>query len=374
MDINNGAGVNENDRLFVGGVDFSTANQGLDAYEWHNTRKAPFTIHGLYKPEEEGLFKRMPPETAALVSKGVEDLNLNPAGGRVRFITDSPSVAVKALEHGQTLPHHYTRLLSAGFDVYRRDSLGKEVFAGSVPPCCDRFDMVIGKVSVGGCGKMQEICVNMPVGASLYELYIGVEKGCRIEKAPDYRIKKPVVFYGSSITNGYCASRPGNTYEAYISRELDCDYINLGFSGNCHAEMSMAEYISKLDMSVFVYDYDHNAPNPGELERTHKPFFDYVRSKRPGLPIILVTRPDFKPDREGEMLSRCVVMDTYVKARRSGDLKTYYVDGASLFLGQPYFDCTVDGVHPTDNGFACMGKVIGNAVRTALEALTEDER
>lgn len=114
-----------------------------------------------------------------------------------------------------------------------------------------------------------------------------------LKQAPKYAVKKPVVYYGSSITQGACASRPGNCYESILSRRLDCDYINLGFSGSAKGEDAIVDYIIGLDMSVFVMDYDYNAPTPEHLEKTHSKMFKAIRAEHPTLPIIIMPRPKF---------------------------------------------------------------------------------
>ena len=98
-------------------------------------------------------------------------------------------------------------------------------------------------------------------------------------------------FYGSSITQGGCASRSSNSYCALVSRWLDSDFYCLGFSGGAMGEPWMAEYISQLPMSCFVYDYDHNAPSPDYLRQTHRPFLQTILDKNPALPVIAMSRP-----------------------------------------------------------------------------------
>ena len=133
-------------------------------------------------------------------------------------------------------------------------------------------------------------------------------------------------------------------------------------------------------MSVFVMDYDHNAPNPEHLERTHEAFFKKIRASHPELPVIMISRPTFEEGYggphaygisvippENEML-RCreVVFRTYMNAVNAGDRNVYFIDGASLFNG-PHADlCTVDGVHPNDAGFLRMADRIGSFVSAAL--------
>ena len=87
------------------------------------------------------------------------------------------------------------------------------------------------------------VTLNFPCYGRLCELFVGLDEGATLNEAPEYKYVRPVVYYGSSITQGGCASRPGMSYEAIISRNFNYDYINLGFSGNAKAEDEMIEYI-----------------------------------------------------------------------------------------------------------------------------------
>ena len=119
----------------------------------------------------------------------------------------------------------------------------------------------------------------MPLYSLPKNIYIGLQKGAKIEKCEDYKYEKPVVYYGSSITQGGCASRPGMAYTNILTRELNVDHINLGFSGSARGEDAIAEYISGLDMSVFVYA-QHNKEEHGThvvlLARNSRRGFDSV--------------------------------------------------------------------------------------------------
>ena len=179
-----------------------------------------------------------------------------------------------------------------------------------------------------------------------------------------YRIEKPVVYYGSSITQGGCASRPGSAYESILSRRFSCDHINLGFSGNAKGEKEMAEYISGLDMAVFVYDYDHNAPSVEHLQMTHEPMFKRIRSAHPDLPIVMMSRPRPKLSPKEEQRLE-IIRTTYRNALQSGDRNVYLIDGRTL-MQMAGNEGTVDTDHPTDFGFTSMAKTISEVFEQIL--------
>ena len=129
-------------------------------------------------------------------------------------------------------------------------------------------------------GKEHTFTINFPLYQGVNSLYIGLKEGSVIKEAPEYETTAPFVYYGSSITQGGCASRPGSAYQNILSRHLQWDHINLGFSGSCKGEDEMAYYIASLDMSVFVYDYDHNAPTVEHLKNTHEIFFKKIKIKQ----------------------------------------------------------------------------------------------
>ena len=155
--------------------------------------------------------------------------------------------------------------------------------------------------------------------------YFRLTEGALLERAP-YAVGKPVVFYGSSITQGGCASRPGNAYPALLSRRLSMEYVNLGFSGNARGEGSMARHIAALNPAAFVMDYDHNAPTPEYLRETHCRLYTTIREKNPDIPYIMLSRPDFTTHPEKDSIERRrVVEDTFRYARAQGDKHVWHM-------------------------------------------------
>lgn len=212
--------------------------------------------------------------------------------------------------------------------------------------------------------KMRDCTLYLPLYNGVNSLEIGLAPDAKIEAPTPHKIKKPILFYGSSITQGACATRTSNAYAAMLCRALDAPMINLGFSGNAKGEVKMAELIASLDLAAFVYDYDYNAPNAEHLKKTHEQFFKIVRKARPDLPIIIFGKiSGHTSKRDG------IVRATYENAVKNGDKKVWLVEGKKLFEGADYSYLTVDNCHPNDLGFFLMFK---NSLPTLKEALGTD--
>ncbi len=327
-----------------------------DDIKFYNALSAPFMLYGVFYENKK--LRRLPELVAKSVSDGVHYLHSNTAGGRVRFKTDSPYIAIVAKMPTIGKMPHFALTGSSGFDLYEDGENGSSYLRTFMPP----FDIKDGYESVAELDgrKMRSLTLNFPLYSDVSELYIGICESARLESADEYRVENPVVFYGSSITQGGCASRAGNAYQSIISRRFDCDFINLGFSGNAKGEDEMAEYVSGLDMSLFVYDYDHNAPTVEHLEKTHEKMFLTIRDKHPSLPVIMMTRPKFvlTSDEERRL---AVVEKTYRNAIERGDKNVYFIKGSEL-MKYAKNEGTVDNCHPNDLGFASMAQVLGDLI------------
>ena len=322
---------------------------------FYDVREAPFDVYGFYNYKEEEQFKRLPDDIAKNTNRRVGELYLDTSGGRVRFSTDSSYIIIKAEMPLMKHMAHMPLANSAGFDLYIDSVDGKEsrFYLPFIPP----VDAEGGFESIRKfkTKKTRYVTINFPSYSQVKNLYIGLEEGASLGSGKKYAYNTPVVFYGSSITQGACASRPGNIYQNILSRKIDMNFLNLGFSGSCKGEDSIVDYMTGLPMSAFVLDYDHNTPSVEHLQNTHRNVYDKIRAAHPDIPIIMLSRPDFDADGEGgyeySIGRRRVIIDTYHHAIDSGDKNVYFVDGESIFRG-PFEDtCTVDGTHPTDLGF-----------------------
>ena len=325
---------------------------------WLNARQAPFALYGVQYDEKQSCYVRFPQAVADAVSKGVADLNHCTAGGRVRFRTNSSFIAIRAVQKNRNMMDHMPLLGQSGFDLYRRTENGSEIYYRSFRPA---FGIKEGYSSPQRTdGAMADYTINMPLYDNVHELYVALKKDALLEAPTPYAVEKPIVYYGSSITQGGCASRPGNSYQAMLSRRLNADHINLGFSGQGKAEPQMCEYLAKLcnGASAFVCNYDWNAVTEEYLEQTHLPLYRAVRKANPDLPILFLSEPEvvLNPAR---MLPRMeIIRKTYLTAKAEGDEKVWFLPGTKIYEGDHWDTCTVDGCHPNDLGFYRMAMAI----------------
>lgn len=326
-------------------------------------KKDPFKVYGVMRDFSfDGttpIWSRIPNEISKDISVHVHNISKQTAGGRIRFKTDSPYIALNVKNLPRPPMPQLTLVAQVGFDLY----IEGEYYNSFVPPS----NITVGYESVidfPTC-EMREITLNFPLYYGIEDVYVGIKEGSKIEKPSDYLDMPPIVYYGSSITQGGCANRPGNTYEAIIARETNVDFVSLGFGGGAKGEPKMAKYCASLDMSLFVLDYDHNAPNPEYLDETHENFFKIVRKAHPDLPILMMSRPVYYP-KPDEIVRRDIVKKTYENAIAAGDKNVYFIDGTTL-LEECKNDGTVDGIHPTDYGFHCMARKILPLIKEILK-------
>ncbi len=319
--------------------------------EWYDVTTAPFDLCGVFYDNTEGAYLRFPRSVSKTVSPKVDALNFNTSGGRVRFKTDSDYIAISAELLEADRMAHMASAGQNGFDLYKNNRWHR-LF--TPPHDLENAYSIERKLD----GDMAEYTIYFPLYRGVKRLLVALRKGAKIETAHEFSIKAPVVLYGSSITQGACASRPGNNYVNTMMRKFDADFINLGFSGSCKAEPEMAHYIAGLEMSAFVYDFDHNVRNPEQLKDTHKPFFDIIRKAQPNLPIIMVTAPDAYFNGPTFYTRRDIIYENYLEAKNAGDNNVYYVDGSTLFPEECIDNCIVDGTHPSDLGYYLMAEGI----------------
>ncbi|MBQ5973547.1 MAG: SGNH/GDSL hydrolase family protein [Oscillospiraceae bacterium] len=334
-----------------------------DGLVFRDAYAAPFDLYQCVSGPGEP-FRRMPAEAAARVSESVAYLARHTSGIRLRFRTDSARIALKVrISDGVLAMNHMPLTGSCGFDLFFCEN-GRQRFAGFLAP--GRDCRAFGGVQDFGRGGMRDVLIDFPLYNTVDEVRVGLDEGAALEHGGRYRPVAPVLYYGSSITQGGCADRPGDSYQAMISRRYDLDFVNQGYNGSARAEDAMVDWLCTFEPSVFVCDYDHNAPSVEYLEQTHFRLYRRYRAARPDTPVIFVTKPDTDLDPAGAAARRAVIRRTFDRAVAEGDRNVRFVDGGALCGDGERSACFVDGCHPTTLGFFRMAEGIGAVIAELL--------
>jgi len=308
---------------------------------------------------------RLPKRIKGDVRPPVWELAQQPSGGRIRFSTDATSIAIRLHYPDLNGMKNMHTVGQMGLDLYVDNEYWSTVFPVDEPD-------VEGVFCADAPARLKNICIYLPLYAPVQVKAVGMNDEASVWEPGPFAVRKPVVFYGTSITQGGCASRSGMSYQAILSRELLLDYVNLGFSGNGKGEQELAAAMAEIDASCYVVDFAQNSGTPAAMKKAYAPFLATLRDKRPSVPIICITpifatSESFSPgaeQRNNEM--RQIVRDAVAQRREAGDSSIGLVEGTRL-LGPDDRDGLVDGTHPNDLGFQCMADGIGHAIFETLK-------
>jgi lysophospholipase L1-like esterase len=349
---------------FLLAVHFSPLFAEEEALRWVQLPTPQMEIAGLsWYGENGGELFRLPIKLKDTYRRPVWELAQSPSGGRIRFRTNSTALAIR-LDYpeppGMKNMHAFGQ---TGVDLY-----ADGVYRGTA--IAER-DAKAGKTQEHTYFKSQpridrEITLYLPLYMPVKVLGIGLDADARVQSARPFAIKGPVVFYGTSITQGGCASRPGMSYQAILGRMLNVDFVNLGFSGNGLGESELARAVAGIDASSFVMDFAQNNPTAEFLAQAYAPFLETIRGRHSETPILVIT-PIYSSSESWARDARLEGMREWIRqvaARRiaGGDLHLEIVEGTDL-LGPSGGDGLVDGTHPNDLGFQWMAN--GLAARIA---------
>ncbi len=331
---------------------------------------SPVKVYGVPLFEKNKRLERFPAELRAKLdgtrSGGAvsENIATRTVGARAAFITDSKKIRIeiklKTLAHDVGMSRYSCS--SAAVYTGHGDEL---TFRGLAVP---GFDDMLGELEFENENGMDEIMIFFPRNEIVENIVIILDDNARILPPKPYKQESPVIFFGSSITEGGHAGLVTNAYTALLSRRLSFDYYNFGLSGSCLGQLEIADFICELKPSVFVYDYDHNAPTAEYLERTHEPFFRHLREKLPDVPVVMMSAPNYEGMPEADERRR-IIKATYENAKSRGDENVYFIDGKSFFGEEERQFCTTDTIHPNDYGFHKMAKVIEPVLKSILEKI-----
>lgn len=313
--------------------------------------------------EEPSVLRRMPARMKDRMTPAVWGLAQHPSGARLRFRTDSPRLGLVARNPDASTMHHMTSVGQNGFDLYVDGQ-----YRNSAWP--DAKGLIQREWTLGEDRRVREVTLYLPLYKAVTIERLVLEPGAVVSAPSSFARPRPVVFYGSSITQGGCAENPGLSYTAILGRSLNLDFINLGFSGAGLGEPAVAEAVAEIDAEAFVLDYWAN-PSPEVYRDTLPGFVDTLRRRHPRTPI-LVTGPFWFPAEAGssslhaqQEAKRKTARDFVAARRKSGDRAITFVDGLGM-LSPSQGSGLVDGVHPNSLGFQHCADGLEPLLRQAL--------
>jgi lysophospholipase L1-like esterase len=340
-----------------------------DGMKWIDGRS--LSIEGRMFDNVDKWYDRLPSNVTTNVNGGVRNMKHHTAGMQFRFSTDSTTLVFKWIPFFPRLGmDHMPATGASGIDVYRFDAeAGKWRFAAT-----GRIKEPEGSSLKIGWTPGVPCLVNLPLYNGIKEFSLGIDTNATVSALGPRKsgIDKPVVFYGTSITHGACASRPGMAFVNIVGRDLDVPVVDLGFSGNGLMEFEMSEHLAAIDASCYVLDCLWNMHSLADgrkphregkyVEENYEPFVRNLRAKRPGVPIVFAGECDFmcRPPSSKERYAKSL----YDKLVAEGWKNLYFLPKDGM-LGDD-FEGTTDGCHPNDLGMMRMAAAYGRAVREAL--------
>lgn len=339
-----------------------------DDLVWHAADTLP--LFGTLSPADTAGYIRIPSAVADTMRAEMGDLARNTAGMYIRFASDASAIGAHWKARKCFNMNHMTAAGIRGLDLYTRLDDGTWTTVSSARPAFYKKNtqtMVITDMKP----QMREYMLYLPLYDGVDSIYIGVDSAATVVRptVDSPRAGKPIIMYGTSILQGGCASRPGMVHTSILSRRLDREVINLGFSGNGRLDPAIAQLIAAADPSIVVIDVLPNVKTPDLLARMPG-FMATIRRSHPDVPVVLVESPIFPLMRFNmetlETISEKnrALRSCYDRLRADGDKNVYYFEGADI-LG----DCvegTVDNYHFTDLGFTRFADNLEPLLRTLL--------
>lgn len=329
---------------------------------WRPAGHPPFAINGLaWLKENRGALIRLPGR-AESIDGNVWAKAQWPAGGRVRFQTDSSQIRLRVNHGNSNFPWPMMSAMSmAGLELYEGPPTRMAFKAVTTPASKNEtYEVTLAKDLLNG---MREYTIYLPMYAALTSLEIGLDPSATVRPPSPFQRDRPVVFYGTSFVHGAGASRPSMNFPAIIARALGIDFVNLGFSSEGRWETAMASLMAEIDAACFVVGPILN--NPELMADRYPAFVRRLREGRPKVPIILMTRLHTIGIREPYAVNG-LVRDVFESMRKAGDEDVHLFDSFPLYSDGGLHP-TIEGTHPTDLGFKIISDALAPHVARVLD-------
>ena len=328
-----------------------------------------FPLYGKVVEETSARYERLPASLEGVVRDPVWYLGRNSAGLFIRFRSNSTAIYARWESTFNNSMTHMTDTGTKGLDLYALCEGGWRHVCSAQPQGALSERTIIANMDP----VEREYMLYLSLYDGVKSLEIGVDKGATLDlPAVDSPSReKPVVMYGTSILQGGCANRPGMAHTNILSRRLDREVINLGFSGQALLDMEIAHYMASVeDPGLFVLDYAPNA-YAHLIDEKGEEFFRVIRDAHPDVPVIFIEDVIFPHTvfdnkiREEVTLKNEAQKRLFRKLKKSGEKKIYYI-GAEGMIGDDG-EATVDAIHFTDLGAMRYVDHVLPVIRKALK-------
>ncbi len=331
-----------------------------NALHWQSV--SPAQVEGMgWRDGTAAPFDRLPARAEQTVPPAVWRLARHSAGLHYDFVTDAPRLSVRwSLTSEELAMPHMPATGVSGVDLYSRPGPGAAWrLVGNGRPSQQNDNVANFTLT----GERREYRLYFPLYNGVTKMEVGLPEGHSLAPAPgtDATARRPVVFYGTSITQGGCASRPGMAFPSIVGRQLNRPVINLGFSGNGKMEMALADLLCDLKPSVIVLDCLRNM-SIAQVEERVEPFVRRLRRQFPDTPILLAEEPSLALPPESDRGK--IVRETVEKLQKEGMTGLHYLP-MRYALGDDG-EGTVDTVHPNDLGMMRMAEAFVAGLKPLL--------
>lgn len=302
---------------------------------------------------------RFPPRITRNLSSGIRNLATNLSGVRLRFRSTANMIEFEANFSRLGAMHHFTINGQQGCDLYVDGMYWQTLY--NKKRSVEKIDLTQAMHET----KSHTYEFYFPLYAPLKLNKIKLD--AEITPALSYRDPRPIIYYGSSITQGGCASRPGLSYEAILGRKLNFDFVNLGLSGNGLGNLEIAQMMAEVNPLIYILDWGINLiarDTFSTLQERYEKFFTILRKAHPTTPIVMMNIPymanDYRDTKIHQLANqfRQHIESIYQKVKEMGDTNVWYIAGVDL-ISPLDRDMYVDGTHPNDVGFKLIAEKLG---------------
>ena len=228
---------------------------------------------------------RLPDTVRDAVSLELWDVAQDTAGARIRFLSDTGTCGLifEAVNYNERKGEGTGALQNylMGFDLYADGCFWKN----AVPAHAGENEVFFFRDTAR---KKRLFEIYLPMHLSVNDIRVILDDDASLWPDAGYA-GPPLVFYGTSITQGYSVSRPGQAYPCQVSRAMGRDIVNYGFSGAGRGEAVVAHVVAETQASCYILDFGQTCESLREFRQNLSPFVEIVRACAPDTPILLTT-------------------------------------------------------------------------------------